>query len=62
MRIVSGRINALEHILEFQMQEPLTTMWNPPHGLDHVSMPFSLDLETSDEYHLDGWSASEPKA
>jgi hypothetical protein len=46
------------YVLEIQMQEPLSTLWNPPHGMDHVNLHISLNAPTLLEFHLDGWNAS----
>lgn len=45
-------------ILQIQMQEPLSTVWNPPHGLDHVNLHITLHGIQTREYRLDGWNAS----
>ncbi len=46
------------HILEIQMQGPLSTVWNPPHGLDHLNLHIQMDGIARLEYRLDGWNAS----
>jgi hypothetical protein len=46
------------YILEIQMQGPLSTVWNPPHGLDHLNLQIQMDGIARLEYRLDGWNAS----
>ena len=46
------------YILEIQLQESLSTVWNPPHGFDHLNLHIKMDGVTSLEFRLDGWNAS----
>ncbi len=61
----SGDLKALRwmksdagYILEIQMLGPLSTLWNPPHGFDHLNLHIKMDGVTSLEYRLDGWNGS----
>lgn len=53
------------YLLEISMKEPLSEVWNPPHGMDHVR--FKVLLHTTGDGHapvqtfvLDGWRATGP--
>lgn len=56
------------YILEIRMHGPLSRVWNPPHGLDHLHL--AIDFEEisgnssakSLSYTLNGWSATGERA
>jgi len=50
-------------ILEIQLKDPLSQVWNPPHGLDHVSLDIQFEGIQDEQtvtarFELNGWSAS----
>lgn len=51
------------YILEIQMQEGLSQVWNPPHGLDHLHLNIEIKCARGDTlvtvpFSLNGWNAS----
>ena len=51
------------YILEIQMHEGLSQVWNPPHGLDHLHLDIEWrvtqgDTLVSAPFSLNGWTAS----
>jgi hypothetical protein len=51
------------YILEIQMKDPLSQVWNPPHGLDHVSLDILFEGIQGEQtvtarFELNGWNAS----
>ena len=50
-------------ILEIQLKDPLSLVWNPPHGLDHVSLDIQFEgiqgeVPETARFELNGWTAS----
>ncbi|MFM9060237.1 MAG: alpha-amylase family glycosyl hydrolase, partial [Bacteroidota bacterium] len=52
------------YILEIQMQGPLSRVWNPPHGMDHLHLTVDFTENVGNmtlnraSYTLNGWSAT----
>lgn len=51
------------YILEIQIKDSLSQVWNPPHGLDHVSLDIQFegildDRKVTTRFELNGWTAS----